>query len=118
MKHEHHLSHAQLRLRRDRRRLLPPTSRPSLHLYRSCRYHYAQIIDDLKRCTLLSVSEKELDASVTGTKTQKAIALGELMAKKAKTKKITQVSFDRGGYQYHGRIKAFAQSARENGLSF
>lgn len=118
MKHEHQLNHAQLRLRRVRRRLLAHPTRPRLHLYRSCRHLYAQIIDDLKQQTLLSVSEKELASDFTGTKTQKAAALGELMAKKAKTKKVTQVSFDRGSYQYHGRIRAFAQAARENGLSF
>jgi large subunit ribosomal protein L18 len=77
---------------------------------------YAQIIDDAKQMTLVAVSEKE--SAVTGTKIEKAAALGKVLAEKAKQAQVTEVVFDKGSYKYHGRIKAFADGAREGGLSF
>jgi len=91
--------------------------RPRLHVFRSNQYIYAQIIDDSKGITLAAASEKQLETK-TGTKTDRAIAIGELIAKQAKKAKITKVRFDRGYYKYHGRVKAVAESARKNGLEF
>ena len=90
---------------------------PRLNVYRSNKYIYAQIIDDKKSATLVAASEKELKAK-DKTKSQKAVLLGELMAKKAKVKKITKIRFDRGACKYHGRIKALAEAARKGGLNF
>lgn len=92
------------------------SDRPRLHVFRSNRYMYAQIIDDANRKTIVAASEKEI--TVTGTKTQRAIAIGELIAKKAKQAKVLKVRFDRGYYKYHGRVKAIAESARKEGLEF
>lgn len=92
---------------------------PRLSIFRSNKAIYAQIIDDIKGKTLVSISEKELKSSKEDkTKTQIAAALGELLAKKAKAKKVKKVYFDRGGYKYHGRIAAFAEGARKGGLEF
>ncbi len=78
---------------------------------------YAQIIDDAKRATLVGVSEKALEKP-TGSKTEKAKALGLALAKAAVSKKIKEVVFDKGSYRYHGRVKALAEGAREGGLQF
>ena len=90
---------------------------PRLSVHRTTRYLYAQLIDDAKQVTLLGVSEKQLEKA-GGTKTEKAKMLGTLIAQKAKTAKITKVVFDRGSFRYHGRVKAFAEGAREGGLTF
>lgn len=92
------------------------SDRPRLHVFRSNRYMYAQVIDDNARKTVIACSEKEI--TVTGTKTQRATAIGELIAKKAKQAKIVKVRFDRGYYKYHGRVKAIAEAARKEGLEF
>lgn len=92
------------------------SDRPRLHVFRSNRYMYAQIIDDAQRKTVVAASEKEI--TITGTKTQRAEAIGELIAKKAKAAKVIKVRFDRGYYQYHGRVKAIAEAARKEGLEF
>lgn len=76
----------------------------------------AQIIDDVSGKTLVSAHERELTAA-KGTKTDRARALGKLIASKAKTAKITAVVFDRGGFTYHGRVQALADGAREEGLT-
>jgi large subunit ribosomal protein L18 len=90
--------------------------RPRLSVFRSNRSLFAQIIDDQKGETLVSVSEKEIkDEKVT--KSEKAKLLGELLAQKAAKKKIERVIFDRSSYKYHGRIKAFAEGAKEKGLT-
>lgn len=88
-----------------------------LSVFRSNKHIYAQIIDDSMGKTLLSVSEKEVKEEKV-TKTEKAKTLGLLLAKKAGTKKITKVVFDRGSFRYHGRVKALADGAREGGLEF
>jgi large subunit ribosomal protein L18 len=88
--------------------------RPRLVVYRSLKHIYAQIVDDSVQRTLLTVSDHELN----GKKTEKSVAVGKLVAEKAKAAGIRKVVFDRAGYQYHGRVKAVADGAREGGLEF
>lgn len=92
---------------------------PRLNVFRSNSNIFAQIIDDEKRVTLASASsiDKELKLE-NGSNVEAAIKVGQLIAKRAKEAKITKVTFDRGGYLYHGRVKALAEAARENGLEF
>ncbi len=92
------------------------TLRPRLSVFRSHRVIYAQVIDDEKGKTLVAANEKEMKAK--GTKIEKAALVGEALAKKALVKKIKTVVFDRGHYQYHGRVKALAEGARKGGLKF
>lgn len=106
------------RTARVRKTILSLKNRPRLTVFRSNKSIYAQIIDDSKAKTLVSASDKELLESKGMTKTQKAQALGKIVAEKAKEKKIKEVVFDKGSYRYHGRVKTFADSAREGGLSF
>ena len=86
-------------------------------VFRSNKYIQAQIIDDVKNVTLLSVSDKNLGKEKM-TKIEKAHALGLLMARDAAKKKIKKIVFDRGRYAYHGRVKAIAEGLREGGLEF
>ena len=92
---------------------------PRLNVFRSNGNIFAQIIDDEAGVTLVSASslEKELKLK-NGGNVEAASKVGELLAKKAKKAKISKVVFDRGGYLYHGRVKALAEAARENGLEF
>lgn len=90
--------------------------RPRLSVYRSNKAIYAQIIDDVKQTTL--VSARSQDAGLTHSNIESAKAVGKLIAEKALAKGITAVVFDRSGYLYHGRIKDFADAAREAGLQF
>lgn len=95
--------------------------RPRLAISRSLRNLNAQVIDDIAGKTILSLSTLDAEfkkASKTGGNVKSASVLGELVAKKVLEKGITTVVFDRGGYLYHGRIKAFADSARKAGLKF
>ncbi|RDY22724.1 50S ribosomal protein L18 [Romboutsia maritimum] len=109
------------RHKRVRRKISGTTQRPRLCVFRSANNIYAQIIDDTNRVTLVAASS--LDAEVkgavnhTGNK-EAAKKVGEMVAKKAVEKGITDVIFDRGGYLYHGRIKELAEAAREAGLKF
>lgn len=89
---------------------------PRLSVFRSNKYIYAQAIDDQKGVTLVSVFEKEVKEGKT--KTEKAKALGSLLAAKLLKKKKDKIVFDRGSFRYHGRVKAFAQGLREGGLKF
>lgn len=91
-------------------------SRLRVTVHRSNKYINAQIIDDEKNVTIIGVSEKNLKTK--GTKTEKAKALGLLLAEKAKVKKVKKVVFDRGSYSYHGRVKSLADGLREGGLEF
>lgn len=100
---------------RVRKKIRATSSRPRLTVFRSNRYTSAQIIDDAKHETLVAAGAHELKGK-SMTKTQAAEKVGELIAKKAKAKKITKVTFDRGAYRYHGRVKALAQSIREAGI--
>lgn len=101
---------------RIRSKVLRNTDRLRLSVYRSNKYIFAQIIDDKKGQTLIGVSQKSLKTA--GTKTERAKALGLLLASKAKAKKITKIVFDRGRHSYHGRVKAVAQGLREGGMEF
>ena len=102
---------------RIRRKIRIVSSRPRLSIFRSNKYLYAQIIDDVKGQTLVGVSEKVLEEQ-NGAKTDKAKQLGMTLAKKARDLKIEAVVFDKGRFSYHGKVKAFADGAREGGLKF
>jgi large subunit ribosomal protein L18 len=96
-------------------------SRPRLSVFRSSKHIYAQVIDDCAGATVASASsmEKELRSSLkTGANIGAAKAVGKLVAERAAAKGVKEVVFDRGGYIYHGRVKALADAAREGGLSF
>ena len=104
-----------------RRKVSGTTQRPRLCVFRSSNNIYAQIIDDTNRVTLVAASslEAEVKGAVNHTGNKEAAKLvGQLVAKKAVEKGITEVVFDRGGYLYHGRIKELAEAAREAGLKF
>ena len=92
--------------------------RPRLNVFRSNANIYAQIIDDVNGVTLVSASTLEKDCSCEGTKPDAAKQVGVTVAERAKAKGIETVVFDRGGYVYHGRVKALAEGAREGGLQF
>jgi len=104
---------------RVREKVSGTTEVPRLNVFRSNNNIFAQIIDDVKAVTLVSASsiDKELKIE-NGANTEAATKVGELLAKRAKKAKITKVTFDRGGYLYHGRVKALAEAARANGLEF
>lgn len=106
------------RQKRIRKKISGTASLPRLTVFRSNRYMYAQIIDDIKRKTLVGVSEKHMKDTKTNTKTALAKELGILLAKKAIEEKIKKVVFDKGSYAYHGRVKSLAEGAREGGLTF
>ena len=108
-----------LRHDRVRKNVVGTPSVPRLNVYRSNANIFAQIIDDENARTLVSASsiDKELKLE-NGGNIEAATKVGELLAKRAKEAKITKVVFDRGGYLYHGRVKALAEAARENGLEF
>jgi len=93
--------------------------RPRLNVYRSNKHIYAQIIDDVNSVTIASAStlDKDLTLESAGN-VEAAVQVGQLVAKRAIEKGITNVVFDRGGYLYHGRVKALADAAREAGLEF
>ncbi|POF31553.1 50S ribosomal protein L18 [Roseibium marinum] len=95
--------------------------RPRLSIFRSSKQIYAQIIDDAKGHTIASAStiEKDVKGNLkTGADVAAAAAVGKLVAERAVAAGVKQVVFDRGGYQYHGRVKALADAAREGGLEF
>ena len=104
---------------RVRNKVTGTSNVPRLNVFRSNSNIFAQIIDDEASKTLVSASsiDKELKLEKGGN-TEAAEKVGELLAKRAKKAKITKVVFDRGGYLYHGRVKALADAARENGLEF
>lgn len=109
----------QVRHRRVRNKIVGSELRPRLGVFRSLNHIYAQIIDDNKGETLVSAStlEGEVKSKVEKmSKTQKAEVVGASLAREALQKGIKQVVFDRGGYKYHGRVKALADAARKEGL--
>ena len=112
----------QIRLRihtRIRRKVAGTPERPRLAVFRSVKHIYAQVIDDTKGHTVASAASTEKAASVgVGGNLAGAKAIGKLVAERAKDKGIKAVVFDRGGYHYHGRVKALAEAAREAGLEF
>ncbi len=104
---------------RIRKRLSGSTAMPRLSVFRSNKEIYAQIIDDLKGTTVTAASSREKGVVASkGNKTEQAKLVGAAIAKKATEAGITAVVFDRGGYLYHGRVKALADAAREAGLKF
>ncbi|HYG28255.1 MAG TPA: 50S ribosomal protein L18, partial [Caulobacteraceae bacterium] len=92
--------------------------RPRLSVFRSSKNIYAQIIDDARGVTLAAASTLEGEEKVKGADKDAAARVGKLVAERAKEKGVTDVVFDRGGYLYHGRVKALADAAREAGLNF
>src|SRR5215475_15740611 len=110
----------QIRLRvhkRIRRRLNGTPERPRLAVFRSVKHIYAQVIDDSAGKTVAAASSSEKNAA-NGGNVAGAKAIGKLVAERAKDKGVKTVVFDRGGYSYHGRVKALADAAREAGLEF
>jgi len=107
---------------RIRKRLAGTTERPRLNVYRSVNHIYAQVIDDARGVTLVSATSLEKGKGAQGSKrptggnVSSAKKVGRLIAERAREKGISKVVFDRGGYLYHGRVKALADAAREAGL--
>ena len=100
---------------RVRKRVMGTAERPRLVVFRSLKHISAQLVDDVARRTIATVTSTTLDS---GKKTEKSTEVGKLIAAKAKDAGITKVVFDRAGYRYHGRVKALADGAREGGLEF
>ena len=107
-----------LRHERLRKQIAGTTERPRLCVFRSGKHLYAQLIDDSKGATIAAASTLDKALKGAGDTVDGAKKVGAAIAAAAKTKKIENVVFDRGGYQYHGRIKALADAAREAGLKF
>ena len=104
--------------RRIRRKLSGTPQRPRLAVFRSVAHIYAQVIDDTEGKTIVSASSVDKGGKTNGGNVAAAKSIGKLVAERAREKGIKSVVFDRGGYQYHGRIKALADAAREGGLEF
>jgi large subunit ribosomal protein L18 len=104
---------------RVRKKVAGTPARPRLVVFRSSKHIYAQVVDDTRGITLLGAADTSEGVQVDGKgKTARSFALGQLIASRAKAQGITRVVFDRGGYQYHGRVKAVADGARKGGLEF
>ncbi len=103
--------------KRIREKLSGTAARPRLNVYRSLNHIYAQLIDDMEGKTIVSASTREAKIK-TGGNLAAAKEVGKQIAEKAKAKGVSKVVFDRGGYLYHGRIRALADAAREAGLKF
>ncbi len=103
---------------RVRRRVRGTTGRPRLAVFRSNRYIYAQVIDDVSGRTLAAASSQEQDLRSKTLTVGTAAEVGKLIATRSKAAGVTSVVFDRGGFAYHGRLKALADAAREEGLEF
>jgi large subunit ribosomal protein L18 len=103
---------------RVRRRIFGTAERPRLVVFRSNRGIQAQFVDDLEAKTLVSAGHTQLKKTFKGNKSEQATEVGKLLAEKAKKAGIETIVFDRGGYLYHGRVKALADGAREGGLKF
>jgi large subunit ribosomal protein L18 len=104
--------------KRIRRKVAGSTARPRLAVFRSVKHIYAQVIDDSVGHTLAAASSNEQKDVKNGGNVAGAKAVGKLLAERAKDKGVKLVVFDRGGYLYHGRVKALADAAREGGLEF
>jgi len=105
---------------RIRKKVAGTTDRPRLNVYRSLNHIYVQVIDDAQGKTLVAANsaERKKDEKKVGGNVASAKQVGKAIAERAKAKGITKVVFDRGGYIYHGRVKALADAAREAGLQF
>jgi large subunit ribosomal protein L18 len=121
-KHKHTAPRTRARLQRQlrgRKKLFGTPERPRLVVTRSSKHIGVQVVDDLAGHTLVSASSMEADLrTLDGDKTAKAKRVGELVAERAKAAGIESVVFDRAGHQYHGRVAALADAAREGGLTF
>jgi large subunit ribosomal protein L18 len=121
-KHKHTAPRTKARLQRQlrgRKKLFGTAERPRLVVTRSSKHIGVQVVDDLAGHTLVSASSMEADLrTVDGDKTAKARRVGALVAERAKAAGIESVVFDRAGHQYHGRVAALAEAAREGGLTF
>ena len=109
------------RHKRVRRHVIGTPERPRLNVFRSLNHIYAQVIDDSKGQTLVSAStiDPEVQKQLEGlAKADQARVVGKVLAERALGQGVKQVIFDRGGYKYHGRVKALADAAREDGLEF
>jgi large subunit ribosomal protein L18 len=104
--------------KRIRQRLSGTAERPRLAVFRSVKHIYVQVIDDHKGRTLVAASSNEKNAAKSGGNIAGAKEIGKVIAERAKAEGITKVVFDRGGYLYHGRVKALAEAARAGGLEF
>ena len=107
-----------VRHQRVRARVIGSQEKPRLSVFRSLRGMNVQIIDDSTGKTLCAVSHSEVKGKKVDKKVGQSAMIGEMIAQKAKAKGVTKVVFDRGGYQYHGRVKALADAARAGGLQF
>jgi len=103
---------------RVRKRIRGTAARPRLAVYRSNRYIYAQVIDDVDGRTLAAASSQETDLRSNSLSVGTATKVGSLVASRAKDAGVSEVVFDRGGFKFHGKIKALADAAREEGLEF
>ena len=106
------------RVRRTRAKIFGTEARPRLAVYRSNRALSAQLIDDVRGHTLVSVSTRELTGGKKSPKQDSAAKIGELIAKRAKEAGIAKAVFDRRSYAFHGRVRSFADAARKAGLEF
>ncbi|MGH2538457.1 MAG: 50S ribosomal protein L18 [Candidatus Promineifilaceae bacterium] len=106
------------RHRRVRAKVSGTAERPRLNVFRSLRHIYAQLIDDTSGRTLVAASTLEQEEGAGKDKTEEAARVGKSLAERAKAAGVEQAVFDRGGYRYHGRVKALAEAAREGGLKF
>lgn len=106
------------RRRRIRKKIQGTIERPRLSVFRSNKHIYAQIIDDVKGHTLAQASTRELKLKASTKTAEAANEVGKALAAKAREAGVGEISFDRGGYLYHGRVKALAEGAREGGLRF
>ncbi len=104
--------------KRIRKRISGTEERPRLTIFRSTNHIYAQVIDDREGHTIVAAGSTEKDLRGKGGNLEGAKQVGKTVADRAKQKGITKIVFDRGGYQYHGRVKALADAAREAGLEF
>lgn len=104
--------------KRIRKNISGTSTRPRLSVFRSNKQIYAQVIDDVKGVTITSASSHVKDSAQKVNKTDQAKLIGKEIAENASKAGIKEVVFDRNGYLYHGRVKALAESARENGLKF
>ncbi|PIE59244.1 MAG: 50S ribosomal protein L18 [Desulfobulbus propionicus] len=110
----------QKRIRRIRKKIFGTSERPRMRVFRSNKHIYVQIIDDSEQKTLMSMSTecKAFDGSEAKNRCDQARIVGAMVAERAKAAGIEEVVFDRGGYIYHGRVKALSEGAREAGLKF
>ena len=116
------LRHRQRRHNRIRRKIQGTSERPRLAVRRSLRHMYVQVIDDVAARTLVAISTLDKDAQTqlkgVSSRMERSEKLGKLLAERAKDRGVEHVTFDRGGYLYHGHIKALAEGARKGGLQF